>query len=161
MTRALIALGTNMGDRQGNLAAAVDALRFIGNVKGVSSVIETAPVGYADQPDFLNAVLELEWTRDAGALMAELKRIELEIGRTKTFRNGPREIDLDLLLFGSETHEGAELTVPHPRMHERRFVLEPLVEIAPDAYHPHFQATARELLRQLVEREGATRAGKK
>jgi 2-amino-4-hydroxy-6-hydroxymethyldihydropteridine diphosphokinase len=96
----------------------------------------SAPVGYADQPEFMNAVAQLETRLDARALLQGLLAIEADAGRTRSFPNAPRTLDLDLLLYGDEIIDAPELSVPHPRMHERRFVLAPLAEIAPDALVP-------------------------
>lgn len=151
--RSFVGLGSNVGDRCQNVRAAVDALGDSAELYRVSDLYETAPVGYLDQPWFLNAVVELRWARGSVELLARLKEIERALGRKPRFRDGPREIDLDLLLFGNEISSSEELTVPHPRMHERRFVLDPLVEIAPDAFHPLLCKTARELLEVLRDAE--------
>jgi 2-amino-4-hydroxy-6-hydroxymethyldihydropteridine diphosphokinase len=134
MERIFLGLGSNIGDR----AASINrARRLIDGVSGVrviraSSLIETKPVGYEDQPDFINAVIEIETTLPPRDLLFEIKRIEREMGREETFRFGPRIIDIDILLFGDRVVDEPGLVIPHPRMHERRFVLEPLAEIAPE-----------------------------
>ena len=137
-TRAHVALGANLGDRAGALARAVEALRATPGVRvvAVSRTWETAPVG-PPQPAYSNAALALDTELDAIALLARLHAIEREAGRTRAGeRNQPRSLDLDLLLFGGLVIEAPELIVPHPRMHERAFVLEPLAEIAPGLVHP-------------------------
>lgn len=136
MTRAAVGLGTNLGDRTDNLRRALDGLRRLGRVVAVSSVYETAPVGGPEQGRYLNAVAVVDTDLDAAALLEGCLAIEREMGRERRERWGPRVIDLDLLLFGDETVDGPGLTVPHPRMEQRRFVLEPLVEAWPDARLP-------------------------
>jgi len=114
-----------------------------------SSIYETEPVEFTAQPWFLNCVVELETDLTPQRLMAELLAIEQEMGRERTQKKGPRVIDLDILLFGDLVTSSADLTIPHPAMQERRFVLEPLVEIAPQVTHPRLKKTAKELLERL------------
>jgi len=146
MTRAYVALGSNVGDRERMLWSAIHMLAFNAEVDvvAVSSFRETAPVGYLDQPDFLNAAVAVETELGSRALLDLLLSIELELGRTRDGpRFGPRTIDLDLLLYGDEVVDGPGLIVPHPRLHERRFVLEPLAELDPGLTVPekgHVQA---------------------
>lgn len=123
----------------------------------MSSFYRTDPVGYAAQPRFWNAVAAVAWEGSPGALLRELQRIEKTVGRTPSFRNGPREIDLDLLDLGGARRTRPDPILPHPRMETRRFVLAPLAEIAPLWRHPVSGRTARELLRALPERPRATR----
>jgi 2-amino-4-hydroxy-6-hydroxymethyldihydropteridine diphosphokinase len=137
-TRAYIALGANLGDRAANLARALDDLRATPGVRValVSRRWETAPVG-PPQPAYLNAAAALDTELSALALLARLHEIERAAGRTRgAERNSPRTLDLDLLLFGGLAIDAPELIVPHPRMHERAFVLEPLAEIAGEVVHP-------------------------
>ena len=132
MTRAYVGLGSNMGDRERMLWSAVHMLAFSPEVEvvAVSSVRETDPVGLADQPRFLNAAVALDTELEPRALLELLMAVERELGRTRDGpRFGPRTIDLDLLLYGDEVVDEPGLTVPHPRLHERRFVLEPLAEL--------------------------------
>jgi 2-amino-4-hydroxy-6-hydroxymethyldihydropteridine diphosphokinase len=133
MTRAYVGLGANLGDREATIRAAVAALP---GVLAVSSLRETEPVGVTDQPRFLNGVAALETELSARDLLDTLLAVERRLGRERRERWGPRTIDLDLLLFGQEAIDEPGLTVPHPRLHERRFALEPLAEIAPDALIP-------------------------
>ena len=137
VTRAYVGLGANLGDTRATLHTALDALGTLPGTTLVarSSFYATAPVD-ADGPDYLNAVAALETTLDAPALLAALQTIEAAHGRARSYRNAPRTLDLDLLLFGDEIIDLPQLTVPHPRMHERAFVLAPLAEIAPDIVIP-------------------------
>ncbi len=151
MTRVFVSLGSNLGDREQNIRTAVKEL---GQVQGVqvrrlSRIRETAPVGKTDQPLFLNAVVEIESVLDPEALLDHLMEIERRLGRVRDERWGPRSIDLDLLLYGEERRDGDRLTLPHPRMRERRFVLEPLAELAPDLVIPGDRVTVRERLASL------------
>ena len=148
-TRAFIGLGSNLRPRTANLRAAVDRLRDVGHVTAVSRFLRTEAVPErgvaATDPEFRNAAAALETGLDARGLLAALLEIEAALGRDRT-ADGPRTIDLDLLLFGDAVIDEPGLAVPHPRMHRRRFVLEPLVEIAPNAWHPRLRKTATELL---------------
>jgi 2-amino-4-hydroxy-6-hydroxymethyldihydropteridine diphosphokinase len=131
---AYLGLGSNLGNRRRNLEQAVARLNDTSgiHVQRVSSFRETEPFGVQDQPFFLNGVVEVETELDPPALLAAVKRIEQELGRTPTYRWGPRVIDLDILLYGSIRWESAELTIPHPGLLKRPFVTEPLGELAPD-----------------------------
>lgn len=152
MTRAFVALGTNLGDRLLNLGEARRRLARLGaHVAGpvLESDALLPPEDPTPQPRYLNSVDQLDTHLDALALFHALKRIEREMGRVVTTRWAPRLIDLDLVLFGEESLSTPELTVPHPRMHERRFVLEPLAALAPSALHPTLHVTAAELLRGI------------
>ena len=134
MTRAYVGLGSNVGDRERTLRAAVDALGAEAGVEvvAVSTLRETEPVGVGDQPCFLNGATELETTLAARELLDQLLAVEQRFGRVRVpGEHGPRTLDLDLLLYGDEAIAEPGLTVPHPRLHERRFVLEPLAELAP------------------------------
>lgn len=149
-----------MGDRELNLLRAVAELGRLTDCKvtGLSSFYETSPVGKTDQPLFYNAVLRLQTSYAPRRLLEELLRLETDVfGRTRTVPWGPRRIDLDLLLYGNETVTEDGLVVPHPRMAERRFVLQPLCDIAPDLLHPVLGKTARELLNGLGSGESVTR----
>ena len=153
---AAIALGSNLasacGDPAANLGEAVLRLRELGNVRAVSSFYETAPVGYTDQPNFTNAALLLETSLETLGLMAALLAIERAMGRDRSAAvpaKGPRIIDLDLLLMDDVVLSTPELTLPHPAMAERRFVLEPLAEIAPGMVDPRTGRTVAEMLARL------------
>lgn len=147
---AAIALGSNLasnfGDREANLREAVARMAALGGVRAVSMFHDTEPVGYVSQPRFLNGALLLETDLTPLELMRGLLDIERAMGRERKIAKGPRIIDLDLLLYGKAVMASAELTLPHPEMHERRFVLEPLAEIAPEMVHPVLGLTVREML---------------
>ncbi len=133
MPTAYISLGSNLGDREATIRAAIAALP---GVVAVSELRETEPVGVVDQPRFLNGAARLETELSARQLLDTLLAVERELGRERRERWGPRTIDLDLLLYGSETVDEPGLTVPHPRLHERRFALEPLAELDPELVVP-------------------------
>ena len=139
MTRAYVGLGANLGDRKRTLLAAVDALAAEPGVEvvAVSALRETEPVGVGEQPRFLNGAVALETTLSARDLLERLLALEQRFGRVRMpGEHGPRTLDLDLLLYGHSVIDEAGLTVPHPRVHERRFVLEPLAELAPGLVVP-------------------------
>lgn len=149
---AYISLGSNIGDRESALRRAIEMLKErAGDVVAISSFIDTAPVGYIEQPTFLNAAAKLETALPPEQLMGTLLTIERDLGRDRAagIPKGPRTIDLDLLLYDDLVVDSPQLTVPHPAMHQRRFVLEPLVEIAPDAFHPVLKRPAASLLASL------------
>ena len=153
VTKVYLSLGSNIGDREANLHTAIAALPDAGaHVRKVSLVYETEPVDFLDQPWFLNCVVELETNLDALSLLRALQKIETHMGSKKEFAKGPRLIDLDILLYGYETIATAELQVPHPRMHLRRFVLAPLAEMAPDLKHPTWRGSAAELLERVADK---------
>jgi 2-amino-4-hydroxy-6-hydroxymethyldihydropteridine diphosphokinase len=158
-TEVLLGLGANVGDPLQQLGVAVDALRGFIQDLAVSSVYRTEPVGYADQPDFLNVVVR-GWTKlDPEALLDRLQGVEREMGRLRTFRNAPRVIDVDLLAHGDAVLETARLVLPHPGIPARGFVLHPLAEIAPRWRHPVLGKTARELLDAAPMLERVERIG--
>jgi 2-amino-4-hydroxy-6-hydroxymethyldihydropteridine diphosphokinase len=154
--RAYIGFGANLGDRLGTCRKALAALAVLprSRLGMISSLYETDPVGLRDQPPFINGVALLETDGDARWLLAQLLAIEADLGRVRGTRWGPRTIDLDLLLFDDEIIASVAITVPHPRLHERRFVLQPLCEIAPDLRHPVLAKTMGELLEALGEEDG-------
>src|SRR5262245_35089422 len=163
---ALLGLGSNIGDREENLVVAVRTIgERIGPILRTSSIYETEPVGYTNQPWFLNQVIEVEDLQRAGPgpLLDRLLAIEQELGRRRVITRGPRNIDIDLLLYGdvvegwndpepgTTARQEGSVIVPHPHLHERRFVLIPLGEIAPDRVHPVLGVTMRRLLEAVGE----------
>ncbi|MCG8991397.1 2-amino-4-hydroxy-6-hydroxymethyldihydropteridine diphosphokinase [Laribacter hongkongensis] len=138
MTLAAIALGANLGDAAASVRDAMQALASLPETRWLagSPLYRTAPVGYADQPDFVNAVALVETGLTPQELLAALQKLEEQGGRVRSFRNAPRTLDLDLLVYGEVQLDTPELTLPHPRMHERTFVLMPLADVAPDLLIP-------------------------
>jgi 2-amino-4-hydroxy-6-hydroxymethyldihydropteridine diphosphokinase len=150
MSIVYIGIGSNLGDREKNCSRSVDLLEKNGIViRQESSLYETIPWGLRDQPLFLNMVIKVETELKPQELLELLKNVEIEVGREKSSRWGPRIIDLDILLYDDIALNEETLTVPHPYLHKRDFVLIPLCEIAPDVRHPVLQLTMRELLQML------------
>jgi 2-amino-4-hydroxy-6-hydroxymethyldihydropteridine diphosphokinase len=142
-----LSLGSNLGDRLGALQAAMARLAAPDfRIRRVSSIYETEPVDLRDQPWFLNLVLEAETDLFPKQLLARIRKVELELGHKRLRKKGPRTIDIDILLYGETVIESAELVIPHPRLTERRFVLEPLAELAPQLRHPVSRQTIAEML---------------
>jgi len=152
--KAYVGLGSNLGDRAGNILMAIRGmLNEELTVSRVSQIYETEPVETFAQPNFLNMVAELSADRlpPPEETMERLLRVEESLGRTRNLAKGPRTIDLDLLLFGNEVRQSQLLTLPHPRLHQRRFVLEPLAELCPELQHPVLHRTISELLRETAD----------
>jgi 2-amino-4-hydroxy-6-hydroxymethyldihydropteridine diphosphokinase len=147
--RAYVALGANLGDAAATVAAAFDALAHIRDtaLQARSALYRTKPVGLRNQPDFVNAVAALETALPPDELLEQLFLIEARFGRSRSIKNAPRTLDLDLLMHGDSVRNEPRLTLPHPRMHERAFVLVPLLEVAPDAHVPG-HGKCRDLLEQ-------------
>jgi 2-amino-4-hydroxy-6-hydroxymethyldihydropteridine diphosphokinase len=143
--RAAIGLGSNLGDREANIRAAIVGLDQLGTLFAASSLYQTAPVGGPPQDDYLNAVVLLDTTLEPQALLEGAMEIERSLGRERESRWGPRTIDIDILLFGDRTVHETGLTIPHPELTRRRFVLEPLLEVWPDAHLPDGAALAPRL----------------
>ena len=157
-TTAYLSLGSNLGNREENLRAAVRSLKALGTITAVSSFYETEPVEVEGlQPWFLNAVVALETELTPHGLLSGALEIEREMGRRRSSRKAARTIDIDIVLFGDTILNAPGLVVPHPGMQHRRFVLEPLAEIAPQAEHPVLHKIAAELLRELPPGGGRVR----
>lgn len=151
MSTAYISIGSNLGDRLGYIREAIAKMEQSQKIeiRRASSVYETEPVGHKEQPCFLNAVLELKTTLEPLNLLEHLSGVENQMGRERDQAWGPRNIDLDLLLYDDVVINSDRLTLPHPRVHQRRFVLVPLAEIAPKVVHPSLKKTVEKLLEEL------------
>ena len=149
MKTVYLALGSNIGDRESNLRAAIENMSSTGiEVLRESPIYETEPVGYAAQRWFLNMVVEAETALFPMQLLTRIGKIERALGRVRTIANGPRTIDIDILLYGTAVVRTPRLEIPHPRMHERRFVLAPLADLAPDLRHPVSRKPVRQMLNE-------------
>lgn len=159
MNKVYLSLGTNIGDREQNLQLAVQYLQSTENVSitAISSIYETAPVGYVDQPAFLNIALGIETSNSAMDILKICQSVENELGRVREVRWGPRIIDLDILLYNNDNIEVEDLNVPHPRMFERAFVLVPLLEIAKSLETPQLEMAKSCLEKMDLEAEGITK----
>jgi 2-amino-4-hydroxy-6-hydroxymethyldihydropteridine diphosphokinase len=149
LNRACLSLGSNLGDRLENLKKALEKLKDLGIVEKASSVYETDPVGYLDQPQFLNMACLLATKLSPEELLKGLKMLEEEMGREASFRNAPRPIDVDIIFFNEIVFDSPDLTIPHPRMHERAFVLAPLAELVPEDIHPVLKRTVSDLVQTI------------
>ena len=158
---AYLGLGSNLGDREQNLEHAVSLLERVAAPVVVSSVYETRPWGYVDQPDFLNLACSVETALSAEELLRAAQAVEVLIGREPTFRYGPRLIDVDILLYGDRIIDTGDLRVPHPSLFERAFALAPLAEIAPELVHPELGTSIQMLLDRLprADRDGVSLVG--
>lgn len=160
MTPVAVAFGSNLGDRTRHIAKAIERLGQLVQIDRVSGVYETEPMYVEDQPSFLNGVLTGRTALGPLALVKGLKAVEKEVGRLERTKNGPREIDLDLVLFGAlvlDSNGQTPVQVPHPRMAERRFVLEPLAEVAPDVAVPKSSTPAQLLAKDVVQSQSVRR----
>jgi 2-amino-4-hydroxy-6-hydroxymethyldihydropteridine diphosphokinase len=156
--RVYLSLGSNLGDRAAHLNGAIKRMDTLGKIMAVSSFYETEPVELTAQPWFLNCAVELDTEKMPKQLLASIFDIEKEMGRRRVQKKGPRTVDIDILLFGNSIIKAKGLTIPHPAMHDRRFVLEPLAEIAPEIRHPIFKRTIRELRDALPPGQEVKRA---
>ena len=152
-------MGSNVGDREANLREAIKHLRSLGTVGKISSFYETEPVEFTEQPWFLNCAVELETEKSPQELMRGVLQIEKEMGRDRVASapKGPRKIDIDIILYGDQVIDEPGLKVPHPAMHQRRFVLAPLAEIDAEVIHPVLERSVGELLDELPESAGRVR----
>jgi 2-amino-4-hydroxy-6-hydroxymethyldihydropteridine diphosphokinase len=153
-----LALGSNLDDRAANLKQALAALTPQLDVKAKSKVYETPPWGYQDQPKFLNQVVKAKTYLEPEPLLKHLKRLEVALGRKESFPNGPRLIDIDILFFDELIFNSPALVIPHPRLHERAFVLVPLMDIDPELVHPVKRKSVREMLAEC-DQEGIEKVG--
>lgn len=151
MHQVFLLLGSNQGDRFEYLAAATRMLGQIGEIQARSSTYETEAWGKTDQPAFLNQAVCLHTSLDPESLLQAVLKMERSLGRERQERYGPRTIDIDILLYGALIHRSQTLTLPHPELHNRRFALTALTEIAPDLIHPEFQLTMAQLLEQCTD----------
>lgn len=156
---AYLGLGSNLGHREENIARALELLGRRVGIERISSIYETEPVGYREQPWFLNAVCRVSTMLEPFDLLRLVKEVEGELGRIPSFTNGPRIIDIDILLYGDEVLQANDLTIPHPRLAERPFVLVPLAEIAPELVHPVVKRTIEQLLQEVQSSHQVRRWG--
>ena len=145
MPMVFLGLGSNIGDKEEHIRKALTSLSHICNVRRTSHLYLTEPVGYTEQDWFLNCVVEVETDVDPKKLLSSIKSIERKLGRTKTVKKGPRIIDIDILLYEDHIIKTKDLVIPHPLMHERLFVLQPMMDINPDFVHPVLKKSIREL----------------
>ncbi|MBM3176717.1 MAG: 2-amino-4-hydroxy-6-hydroxymethyldihydropteridine diphosphokinase [Bacteroidetes bacterium] len=154
---AYLLIGTNLGNRVNNLQNAIQALKNLGEITGVSSIYETEPWGLSSQPTFLNQALMLETSLIPTQLLTQLKAIEKELGRTPSEQWGSRLIDIDILIYGTLEIQSSELIIPHPRIAERRFALIPLCELNPNLIIPGSRVTIQHLLDQCKDNLGVSK----
>ncbi len=144
-----IALGSNLGDRKDNLQKAMEAISEFAQIEQKSTIIETEPEGYKEQNFFLNMVITIQTNLTASELIEKLQEVEKKMGRVRKIKNGPRTIDLDILFYNKEAIKTPNLEIPHPRMHKRAFVLNPMNELAPELIHPILKKSINTLKNEL------------
>lgn len=150
MSEIFLGLGSNVGDRHKNLQKSIEILSQNIKITKLSNIYETKPVGVENQPDFLNMALMGETDLDCLTLFNFVKETEKKVGRVQRYRWGPREIDIDILFYDDLIFESENLKIPHPRLHQRDFVLKPLMDLNPDFVHPVFKKTIKELYEKLL-----------
>ncbi len=153
MAEVYLALGANVGDTRANLKKAIDLLGKEVTLSRFSQLYITRPAGYMEQGNFMNMAVGGRTDLEPHALLKFVKRIEVEVGRVKRFRNGPREIDIDIILYGNTVCKDSELEIPHPRFHERDFVLRPLMDIDPSLYHQVLMKTVEQLYSRISKED--------
>lgn len=153
MTEAYVGIGSNLGDKEENIRKSINLMGKKCEILKISSLYETEPVGYADQEWFLNCVVKVNTSMNPEELLEFLLSIEKDLGRAKTIKNGPRTIDLDILFYGDKIINKNNLIVPHPRLHERLFALEPLMEISPELVHPVLKKSIKEIHSNIVRND--------
>ncbi|WP_028951284.1 2-amino-4-hydroxy-6-hydroxymethyldihydropteridine diphosphokinase [Sulfurihydrogenibium subterraneum] len=149
MNKVFLGLGSNVGDRLTNLVKAIEILSDKIQILKISKIYETKPVGVENQPDFLNMAVMGQTDLDHISLFEFVKDVEKQVGRVYRYRWGPREIDIDILFFNDLIYKSQDLEIPHPRLHERDFVLKPLMDLQPDFIHPVFKKSVKELYEDL------------
>lgn len=159
MPKAIISIGSNLGDRVRNCINALNEISAFAKIVRVSSVYETGPVGKKDQPDFINCAAEIETALPPGELLDRILEVEDGMGRVRDGRWGPRTIDIDLIFYDELTLDTPDLKLPHPQAHLRRFVLEPVSELMPGKIHPVFGITVRELCGKLGDGQRVKKTG--
>jgi 2-amino-4-hydroxy-6-hydroxymethyldihydropteridine diphosphokinase len=149
-----LGLGSNLGNRAAQIDEAVNKLNDLNKIQvlKISAKLETKPVGYAEQPDFINCVLEIETDLEPDILLKEILRIEEVMGRKHTFKWGPRKIDIDILFYGDQVITSSKLIIPHRELHKRKFVLNSLMELSPDFVHPVLGKTIRDIHGDLCQK---------
>jgi len=151
MDKVFISIGSNLGDKIGSCKMALDEIGNFAEIVGTSSLYETEPVGNEDQPNFINSVAEIRTDLSPHELLGHLNSIEQKLGRVRDEKWGPRTIDLDIIFYNDKEIKDDDLIIPHPRAHLRRFVLEPICEIAPGFIHPELKISVSELLKNLED----------
>lgn len=155
MHTIFLALGTNLGDKKAYITNALISLEKKIDIIKIAPICETLPVGFSEQDNFYNTALQATTYLSPNELLKFIKEVEKKLGRQKRFVNGPREIDIDIIFYDNKIIKNTKLSIPHPRMHERDFVLKPIADIAPKTIHPIFNKTVQQLLRELPEEKKA------